>query len=209
MKSMLLIVLGWMLGLLSPWLADTIQRPYKRSEVKRGIHLELKDLRTKLVAIVLQVSLYKGTLDQEMIRWARQRMETDPAVAKLVAPAPWELVSKLDNDNLNAASRALAPATMKLVFRRYSVPFLDSHLNALNWFSVDFQAAVHRIRSVLSVLNQEVEVTWFYFQKTFDASLTELNRNIIQNNYDGSHDFIGKAARQIIDEIEAVLEIKK
>jgi hypothetical protein len=116
---------------------------------------------------------------------------------------------ELQHSNLQAISRAVAPATMKLVFRRYSLPFLDAHLNALNWFSVDFQTSVHRIRSLLSIINQEADVSWFYFQRTFDSSLSVVNRQIIQTNYDGSHDLIGKAARQIVDEIESLLKRKK
>ena len=38
----------WILGLLCPWLAETIQRPYKRSELKRGFQLELKDLKNQV-----------------------------------------------------------------------------------------------------------------------------------------------------------------
>ena len=136
-------------------------------------------------------------------------IEIDPQAAKLLPAERWELISQLQDDNLQATARALAPANMKLVFGKFALPFLDAHLHDLNWFSVDFQAAVHRIRSVSSTLNQEVDVTWFYFQKTFDRSLTDLNRKIVQNNYDASHDFIGELARQIIDDIEALLKIKE
>jgi len=47
--------------------------------------------------------------------------------------------------------------------RRYSLPFLNAYLSALNLFSVEFQALAHRIRGQLLILNQEVDITWLYF----------------------------------------------
>jgi transposase-like protein len=47
MKNALYIILGWLLGLISPWVAELTQRPYKRAQIKKAIFIELKDLKPK------------------------------------------------------------------------------------------------------------------------------------------------------------------
>jgi hypothetical protein len=42
------VLLGWMLGLLSPHLVDLILRPYRRNDLKRSIFIEIEDLKPKL-----------------------------------------------------------------------------------------------------------------------------------------------------------------
>ncbi len=211
MKNALYIVLGtvlgWLLGLFTPWLAEIIQRPYRRSQVKRAIFVELRDLRAKLTSVVLQVEMNRGSLDAATLKWFQNLAQSDPVPFRKLGGMPWELIENVTDEQVKAVSRLNAsPANVKLNFKRYSVPFLDTHLSALNLFCVEFQRLAHGIRGQLLLMNQEIDVAWFYFQRTFD-SLSELNRSIIQGNHEMSHDFIGRTARQIVDDITTILEL--
>ena len=210
MKNALYIVLGWMLGLISPWVAELTQRPYKRSQIRKPILIELKDLKAKLASVALLVAMNRGTLNAELVTWFRRIAKEDADAFKRLNDVSWEAFSRLNDDQVTALARAQTPAAnVKLNFKRYSVPFLDAHLSALNLFSVQFQALAHRIRGKLQILNQEIDVTWFYFQKTFEGSLSELNRSIIQGNHEASHDYIGRLSRQIIDDIDELSRLAK
>ena len=60
MKNVLYILIGWLLGLVSPWVAEIFRRPYRRSQVKRGMFIELGDLRAKLASLVLSIEMNRG-----------------------------------------------------------------------------------------------------------------------------------------------------
>jgi hypothetical protein len=207
MKNVLYILLGWMLGLVSPWFAEVIQRPYKRSQVKRGVFVELRDLRAKLTSVVIRVGVNRGTLDTATLTWVRRITESDPESFRRFGDLSWETVSRYKDEDLKALSRASTPANQTLNFRRYSLPFLDVHLITLNLFPLEFRRIAHRIRANLTILNQEVDIGWFYFQKTFDSSLSELNRQLIRANHNSTHDFIEKISREIVDDIGLILEL--
>jgi len=68
--EILYIVVGWLLGLLSPQLAERITRSRKRKELLDAIVSECQDLRLKLVWIVLfmRASLLLKTLPSERRR---------------------------------------------------------------------------------------------------------------------------------------------
>jgi len=185
------------------------QRPYKRSQIKRAVLIELKDLSAKLASVVLQVAMNRGSLDAGLLTWFRNAAQRDPETFKKLGGLPWEAISQFSDEQVKALALAKAPAAnIKLNFKRYSLPFLDAHVSALNLFSVDFQTIAHRIRGNLLILNQEIDTTWFYFQKTFDGSLSDINRAIIQGNNEASHDFIGRLSHRIVDDIESLVRLR-
>src|SRR2546430_1081622 len=71
----------------------------------------------------------------------------------------------------------------------------------------EFQRLAHRIRGRLTILNQDIEISWFYFQKTFDSSLSDLNRGLIAENQDACQRAIRNMARLICDDIQAILQM--
>ena len=48
-KDFLILILGWSLGCFSPWIAELIQRPYRRNQIQKSIFIEFKEQRYKLV----------------------------------------------------------------------------------------------------------------------------------------------------------------
>jgi hypothetical protein len=211
MKSALYIVLGtilgWSLGLLSPWLADVIQRPYRRSQIKRSIFIELRELRAKVVSVVIRAGITRGTLDAATLRWARAIVEEDKESFRRLGDIEWDKVSQYSDDDLKRLSRATTPKGEALKFRHYSLPYLEAHLNVLNLFPDEFQRLVHRVRGSLSNLNQEADLGLFYFQATFDNSMSRGNRDIIGEGLAGTHDFMGRVSRQVAEDITRILEL--
>ena len=207
MREVAYILTGWLLGLFSPWFAEQIQRPSKKSQIRTGIFVELEGLRAKLASVVLSVGAHVGELDGETLRWFREVMKDDKFIKELSDPR-FEQLSQLDDQSIRDLSRAhAAPSTQSLTFKRYSLPYLEAHLSELSLFSEEFQRLAHQIRDRLTIFNQQIDISWFYFQKTFDSSLSDLNRNLIAQNQDASQRLISRLARLICDDIQAILQI--
>jgi len=168
MKEVLLILLGWGLGAFSPWVAERVQRPARRAQIKKGLVVELLDLSTKLAAMVISVKSYNGTLDAETLGWFKQLSDKNPEAFELAVSDPrFKEFSQLDDETIRTMSRAKASRTTisKLYFKRHSLSYLEAHLSDLSLFPEDFQRIAHRIRGRLAILNQEIDLNSFYFQR--------------------------------------------
>src|SRR5215831_14541579 len=75
MREVLVLLAGWLLGLLSPQIVETIGRRYRRPELMRSIYVELDELRYKLLTIRCMIRQHYGTLDREFVTWAAVRAE--------------------------------------------------------------------------------------------------------------------------------------
>ena len=80
----------------------------------------------------------RASFDADLLASFRSVAEDDIEAFKKLKDAPWEMLSRLNDEQVKALARAQAPAAnIKLNFKRYSLTFLDAHLSALNLFSVN------------------------------------------------------------------------
>src|SRR5262245_16662104 len=70
----LYIVLGWILGLLSPPLADLIQKPYRRKKVRESLFIEMEELSRRLAANTYLIYDQQGRIDREFLDWIKPVM---------------------------------------------------------------------------------------------------------------------------------------
>ena len=66
-KTIIAILVGWLLGLLSPRIVELITRRYRRSELKRSLFIELEGLRVILAANVYNIADNNRAVNRELI----------------------------------------------------------------------------------------------------------------------------------------------
>ncbi len=201
--NLLYLILGWLLGLLSPIIVDGIKKRYQKREIERGILTELKELKLKLVSVVYLVADRSGTIEKELVTWLQTHLETyagvyppDEAVEAI------NRLSALSDEELAAMSSPLAIRGdgRGLTLKKYGTPLLDSKITFLTVFNEEFQNRVLEIKAQINTLNEEVDLTRFYLMKTFD-SLSQENHQIVSQNLDDCYRQISAMARRIVDHI--------
>jgi hypothetical protein len=90
--------------------------------------------------------------------------------------------------------------------KKYYLPFLDSNINLLSSFDMEFQRQIHEVRERLSILHQEIDFARYFFEKTFDSSLTKEDKERINGNLDISSKNVLEISRQIADKITYILK---
>lgn len=93
--------------------------------------------------------------------------------------------------------------------KKVSLPFLTSQIPSLSLFKPEFQRLALSIRSMLETYNEEVDAYRFYYEKTFDASLSNNSREAILLNLNSTGQHVALLCRQIADRIEQLLQRKK
>ncbi len=69
-ERILFLFMGWLLGLLSPVIVDSIKRKREIREVRLGIMTELRELQYRLTGVVFLISKHFGNIDRALLQWA-------------------------------------------------------------------------------------------------------------------------------------------
>jgi hypothetical protein len=203
-SNVLFLILGWLLGILSPLIVERVRKQYQTNEVKQGIITELKETRSRLAAKVYLLASRLGRYDRNLLIWisnALQEYEGSEPKEELIQAIQNQL--KLTDQQLSALAQTVKfKPGGGLSLKSYSLPFLNANLNLLSLFPIDFQTGILEIRAQIDLLNQEIEECRFFYGKTFDSGLSEENYHVIVDNTRAKYQLIESAARRIADSIK-------
>ncbi|MCH7928777.1 MAG: hypothetical protein IID03_12490, partial [Candidatus Dadabacteria bacterium] len=90
-----------------------------------------------------------------------------------------------------------------LGFKKFSLPFLDIHLNNLSLFDSIFQQKILYIRDRINLINEEIDLVLFFLKKSFDEVSIE-NSELLKTNSVNSEKKLADWSRQLVDKINAL-----
>ncbi len=181
-KTIIAILLGWLLGLLSPPIVELIQRRHRRAELRRSLFIELEGLRLTLASNVYNIANNDSAVNRELVELVEPILRSDKTFPESKPTA--DLLSsllKLTDDQI-ASKMASKKSAGPISLKKIAVPFLISQLSSLYLFSPEFQRIALKICSRLAIINEEIEVAAFNYKKTFD-SLSQQNQTIVVANF--------------------------
>jgi hypothetical protein len=76
-KTIIAIVLGGLLGLLSPPIVELIQRRHRRAELRRSLFIELEGLRLILAANVYNIAANNRAVNRELVELVEPILRSD------------------------------------------------------------------------------------------------------------------------------------
>ena len=206
MKEISYIILGWLLGLLSPPIVSRIERYFKRKGLKVAIFSDLKNLIVRLSITCYGIQMHLGCEDKSTLQWLKTIYEKYCPTRARALEAINELLNVPPEQFNEIASFTKSDANTSLSLKTCSMPFIESVLEQLSVFDSKFQANIFEIRSQLSILNQEIEEAVFYHRLTFDSLCMDTNANVIKNNLKNSYNHIQERCKIVVDKVDKVLE---
>ena len=207
MNQVLYILLGWLLGLLSPKVIDTIKSDYRKKEFFKALCIELHDLQYRIALVGFQLAQKYGELDKEYLMWIK------PIIENYNGNEPSESVGKLIDSLINAdeAKFAAGIAHMRsekgvgLSLKTYSASFFEFNLGELSKLPVCLQLKIHEFMNQLNYLNQDIIKTNEINKMTFDSSITEENHDRLIGDLNSRYAFMQGICKSIVDKLDAIL----
>src|SRR5262249_39740814 len=147
---------GWALGILSSPITDAIRRRSVKQRITRAIRTELRSLQDSFATVVIQVSRRRGDLTHSLLDALMSTLMSSgqiPGGSKSL-----KLIDDLIDSgaNLRAPNRPREPAGewAYLSVKVQGVPFLESHLHRLDFYSHETQRQLLEIHAGCEIFNQ-------------------------------------------------------
>jgi len=205
-KTIVSILIGWGLGLVSPPIVELIQRRRRRREIRQGLIIEFEGLRLTLAALTYQLASSRHALNRELIEFIEPMFRSDKAFPETTATADaLRSLLGLPDDELGSRLRKQGP--IPISFKKFSLPYMMTHLSSLSLFSEEFQRLALKTSSRLQIINQEIEFASFFFQKTFDSTSESMHETLVEN-LGRSYENLLNLSRPLLDDLNALLKLK-
>jgi hypothetical protein len=204
MQKILLIILGWLLGILSPILQEKMQQKRNTKKISAAIITELNDLEYRLMFLAFGLFTHIGKMNKDFLSWAASvkenysgpfvNEETNNAIVRLSALSDDE-ITRLFPDRSQ---------TKGLRMSKMMIPFTQSKVDSLTHFPTDFQKQIFSILSQLSYLNDNIDFSMEDFDRMLDPDIDRENWCILRDNIIERWQAMGNRARQIADKIKQI-----
>ena len=204
-EQLLYISFGWLLGLLAPAIVERIRKGYRRSELTVALQAELHELQYKMALCSYKLNSHLALVTDKHLAWLEQVVHDykgpSPKAGLLNVLAEYRKVPEKER---NQALAKRHDPNVGVGLLQYSIPFVTAHMGDISLYPVPFQSAVIRIQDQLAMYNQRVTYLQNLHDKTFDNSLTELNRSIVISNMEKGYRDLADQAAFIVDAITAL-----
>jgi hypothetical protein len=183
--ELLYLILGWLFGLLSQPIINRINKSYTKRELLEGIKTEIKECQFRVVLVAYTLGDRFGKCDKELLKWCLPYLQNyhgaEPTENHIKAIK--SLLNCKDEELENALTLTRSMDKGKGVsLKKFHLPFLDSKMNEISFFSIELQNIIYEIRSRLQIINEEIGAAERYFYMTFDSSISDKNYIIIEKN---------------------------
>jgi hypothetical protein len=208
MESLIGIIIGWLLGILGQRPIIYIQNSFKRPSLKKSIMAELSDLRCRLAWTSFHIFSRVGKIDKEYLLWLKNITKKYDGLfySYLNFSEPIDkLLQTEDKDFVAAIELSKKGEDSTLGLKKFNTPFIDSNYSELHLFNTEFQRGILEIREQVRRINEEIDMAWFYFSKTFDSSLSDKNVEIVKGNLESAYLNIGNMAVNISKNISTFI----
>lgn len=180
-KAILMLILGWLLGLLSPSITNYIQEKQKSKKIKKSILAEVEECQMNMANIVYLIESNYITTNHSLLDYLIPIYENYNGIndyrntlsrLKKLRDLPEEKLEIVSQKNL------YENFDKSLSFKKYDLPYLKSKINDISLLEEDFQKNLLQLIFKLNLFNSEIEESKFHYQLTFSNEISDENHEI-------------------------------
>lgn len=201
------LLVGWVLGLLGPFIIDWIKLRIRKTKTLKAMMTELMQLRMRLVMNRYILERRYGKYDKELLRWVEPRIReyvdipsnivfADNCLKMLGIPDP-----EFARD---AATVQKSEKDMSAALKQYSLPFIASQYQILNEYDPHLQSRIQDVVTTLDLINQCSHEAFYYHRLTFDSEAMKSNEELIRKNLVSTYKFISDLIVILVEKIESI-----
>lgn len=204
--DILYIMLGWLLGILSPGIINYISDKRRAKRIKEMMISDLNDLKTRLMWLPFRVKSDYGVINKDDILWLKIQTNN------------WNIVSTEDPSQRleNLKDKASIEKFVSLInsskkkdpafnFKKMTTAVIDSNLISAEIIDDTFLSKILEIKFQINSFNQEVDRVDKLLKMTFDSNIIGENHRIISSQIEKTNFFLADKAVYIVEKINHII----
>jgi hypothetical protein len=205
-ESLLMLMLGWFMGLLSPGIVERIRRGYRRGDLMTAVVNELVGLQYTMAIVAWRIRTRNGEVTDEFIDSFLPVLESHHGPDRNERMIEGLRESRRLTEQQRATVHlAVRKPNAGLSLRQYALPLCVTQQADLAICPLEFQRAVLLVRYHLDLFNQSVPYLQSQFDKTF-TGLSDENFEAIKDNLEYGYRELGERAEIIV---KAIADLKE
>ena len=192
------LLIGWLLGLLSPALIETIRKARRVSLLEQALAQELHELQYQMFLKAFIFRQRAAKLDDEFLLWLEE-IGSGYKGREVITPflELWRELRKVD-----ISKRGQLDPKRGFNLSEAEAPLLLIHTNEIALFSVSSQVWLLGVARHVSLFNQQVSYLHRQFDRTFD-NLSDVSRAAVKQNLEDGYETLAQRAVVIANLIKA------
>ena len=200
----LLLLLGWLMGLLSPGIAERIRRGYRRRDLVRAVLDELLGLQHLMAIVAYRIRARRSEVTNDFLDAIIPVLNNYKGPDRIEGMIEAIKTSRnIPEDERTTIHEAMRKPNVGLSLRQYSLPLITTQISDLTICSLAFQRAVLHVRFHLDLCNQFVPYSQALNDRTF-SDLSPENREAVITNLEQGYKEYGDRAERIVEAITAI-----
>jgi len=204
-KSILFLIAGWLLGTLSPVIAESIRRSRDATTTHKAIRAELDEIRILATLAAYYIQMRFGTIDRAYLDWVRSVLRSytgRTVVSKMLVSVEAQLATTDEAIAAMAAIQRAGPGGA-IGVRKVIAPILDTRLPIIWQLDNLLQRQLMDVRRNLDLMNEDVDEAKYYLRLTF-SQMDETLRGSVNASLDAAYRRVSDRAKMVVDRIDAV-----
>lgn len=197
------IILGWLLGIISPTITKIITQKTERENFEKIIFNDLKELKKRLAPTPYLIYPKYGKLDKKTFEWLKINSGIDfsEGIEKLSKEGSSE-EQILDYINFEG----LKDNTISY-FKKMHLFITDSHLINMGIMKNGLVEKILEVRFHVEALNEDIDSYRENINMTFLPGITGTNHDIVSKQIDKQSLMIAQKSMYIVDKINNILNL--
>ncbi len=185
LEPILMVILGWLLGLLAPVIVDQLKKPYRRKEIVTAILAELSEFQKLVTLAAWDARRRSGQMTDSFLDFAIQSLEScanpNPKVEELEVLKNLRLSrSETEERRISEYIKHRDPNSLPSS-PHYFLPMSTALTLDLTICPLPFYLELLQIRHQLELLNQGSDKQAQWFEKTFDGLQGQNHSMLVRN----------------------------
>jgi len=201
------LIIGWILGLFSTFIVRLFDNKRERNLFKKKLYSELNLIMPRIIGIYYALNTSLGNMDKEKLNWTYDMANKYPDGLKKEIIENIKKLKEQDDSEIKAFSlQSIKDKSIGKTIIKFDAPILQSYDNAISLFKIDFQKDFLAIRFRINWMNELIELSQYFFRKTFDSNLSPENHKVISSNEIKSYRDIADLTKSIAEIISNFME---
>lgn len=199
--------MGWLFGLLSPSIINTVKDYYDNKKFFVAIKSELLDLQFRLSLTGFILAQRYGSIDKEYLLEIKDVLtkyegEDDPeTIISLIS-----LMLEANEEHFRLIVAYSRSTNIDLSLMRHSTIFIDANAVQISAFPIELQSKIYEFKNALNIYNQQVSIAKEKLKVTYDSSLSEVNRQIINTGLLDLYADLQKISLRVCRKIQVIID---